>query len=342
LVVSELHLYRFRNLQQHTFVFSPGKNLIHGVNGAGKTSVLEAIYLCAFAKSFLNARRDELATFGNTSFQVLARIQTRDVSNTIRAEYSQRMAVWLNDKKTTLAELSSVLYPIFFSSQDYWSYIDSTMHLRRLVDRFIFGVRSLYIHYILRYNLSLRNKAFLLKNHASAKELGSWNKVMAETGYTIYQERKRFVRSINETLAAIFPDPPELRFTSILDHPEHDSVDGFFACLQRMADREKLSRRCLVGVHKDEYALYFQNKNVRVFSSGEKKRLLMMLFLAYVNHYHQDKKEYPVFLIDDYDAAIDDQNVQRLLDYYPEIQVIATSVRPNPRFDQAIALTKEN
>jgi recombinational DNA repair ATPase RecF len=54
------------------------------------------------------------------------------------------------------------------------------------------------------------------------------------------------------------------------------------------------------------------------------------------------RAEYPVFLLDDFDTAIDAKNIDFLMKNYPEMQVIATSVAKNQDFDRLIELIKEN
>ncbi len=50
--VTRLILRNFRNYEEAEVPLSKGLNLIHGKNGAGKTSLLEALYLLSTGRSF--------------------------------------------------------------------------------------------------------------------------------------------------------------------------------------------------------------------------------------------------------------------------------------------------
>jgi recombinational DNA repair ATPase RecF len=67
-----------------------------------------------------------------------------------------------------------------------------------------------------------------------------------------------------------------------------------------------------------------------------------MLYIAFIELFKRQKNEYPVFLVDDFDTAIDVENIDFLIKNYPELQVIATSVNKNNGFNRLIELRKEN
>jgi recombinational DNA repair ATPase RecF len=83
-------------------------------------------------------------------------------------------------------------------------------------------------------------------------------------------------------------------------------------------------------------------RKLALFSSGEKKKYLLMLYMAYVEMFRQARGEYPVLLIDDFDAAMDERNLDFLMGHFPAMQLIATSVAENKRFASRLELAKEN
>jgi recombinational DNA repair ATPase RecF len=83
-------------------------------------------------------------------------------------------------------------------------------------------------------------------------------------------------------------------------------------------------------------------KKLQLFSSGEKKKYLMMVFASFIELFRQARNDYPVFLIDDYDAAMDEKNLDFLMAHFSKIQIIATSVAKNEKFGHLFELKKEN
>ena len=66
-----------------------------------------------------------------------------------------------------------------------------------------------------------------------------------------------------------------------------------------------------------------------------------MIYIAFIELFKKLKKDYPVFLLDDFDTAIDSRNIEILTGYYPKMQIIATSVNRYDSFNRLIELHKE-
>lgn len=132
-----------------------------------------------------------------------------------------------------------------------------------------------------------------------------------------------------------------MNYAPALLAPAPVSAASMFAELERMGRSEVRSRRSLIGPQRDRFEVTVAGKKLQLFSSGEKKKFLMMLYMAFIELFRRARGEYPVFLIDDYDAAMDERNLEYVLDHFPAMQVIATSVARNGRFASLLELKKE-
>jgi len=56
MIVKNLKLHNFRNLENTDLTFSSNNNFIYGKNGSGKSNLIESIYLFFKGKSFRKAR----------------------------------------------------------------------------------------------------------------------------------------------------------------------------------------------------------------------------------------------------------------------------------------------
>src|SRR3546814_19738452 len=70
--LSRLEIRRLRRLAEVALLPGPGLNLLVGDNGAGKTSVLEAIHLLAYGRSFRCRVRDGLVASHAQALEVYA------------------------------------------------------------------------------------------------------------------------------------------------------------------------------------------------------------------------------------------------------------------------------
>jgi DNA replication and repair protein RecF len=345
LVVKNLEANGFRNLINFSVSFQEGKNLIFGGNGSGKTSVIEAIFLLGFGKSFLPVGRKEMVNFNAPGFFLSAELLNKSGENRLSARQEKNFCLCLNGEKSPLAQVSQYLYPLFFSHFNYNLAIDYATHFRRMIDRFIFGLSSLYLHDILRYNTTLRQKNCLLKNLGKTtnnSELNSWNQLLAEAGNRVIKRRMGFIDQLNRAGEDQFGPGLTIGYFPSLPGAGASSASGILEELERFKGAEIRAGRALVGPQRDRFVVTVSSRNLQLFSSGEKKKYLLMIHMAFIELFRQTRNEPPVFLIDDYDAALDEENLEFLLEHFPAMQVIATSVARNEKFGHWLELKKEN
>ena len=73
--LSRVSVTGVRNLHPVTFSPSPRINILHGENGSGKTSVLEAIHLLGLARSFRSARLLPVIQYEQPSCTVFGQVE---------------------------------------------------------------------------------------------------------------------------------------------------------------------------------------------------------------------------------------------------------------------------
>jgi len=342
LIIQDLKLKDFRNLKNYEITFCKSTNLIYGLNGAGKTSLLEAIFLLAFGKSFLNRKKSDLVNQDADEFILRLTCAHPHGFILVSACYHNHFSLFLNEKKTNIFEINQYLYPVFFSSSDYNLYIENIPYARKMIDRFIFGVYPLYIRYILGYNRALKQKNFLLKRKQDITELRSWNKIMSELAEKILEIKMKFIEKLNMEITGKFDRGLTVHWRPSLKVEQGISRDSFFQQMESVRESELKAQRSLLGPHLDGFDILLDSKPLKFYSSGEKKIHLLMIYISFIELFKRLKQEYPVFLLDDFDTAIDADNIDFLMKNYPEMQVIATSVSTNHDFHRLIQLKKEN
>ena len=75
MIIVSLELKNFRNYEDLSLVLSPGINLFYGDNAQGKTNILEAIYICATARSPRSGKDREMIRFGEEDAHIKLLIQ---------------------------------------------------------------------------------------------------------------------------------------------------------------------------------------------------------------------------------------------------------------------------
>jgi DNA replication and repair protein RecF len=339
LIIQKLELKGFRNLIDVSVSFSPQKSLIFGLNGAGKTSILEAMFTLGFGKSFLGTKKSDQVNFDMNFFLLRMEVLNRDILTELSASFKKNsFHLYLNEKNVTVLELSEYFYPIFFSSSDYNRTIDSITEMRKMVNRFIFGVQSLYIHYILSYNKILKQKNVLLKTTKNVQELSSWNYAISEMSSKIIQARVQFIDQLNQEIENIFGRELRIHYKPSFDTKQGITDDILFQKLERIRHLEIKYQKSMIGPHLDGFEFNLKSKNLKFYSSGERKIHLLMIYIAFIEFFRRLKSQPPVFLIDDFDTTFDNKNLEFLLENCPDIQLIASSVHEFKGFDHLIEL----
>ncbi|MEN8221635.1 MAG: AAA family ATPase [Acidobacteriota bacterium] len=340
--IDNIEISGFRNLKSKKVIsFKNNKNIIFGPNGSGKTSVLEAIYILGFGRSFLNVKKNDMLNSGSNEFFISSSVIRSDLKINISASFNRKFSLFLDGEKTGIAGVGKNLFPLFFSSSDYVSLISSRSGLRKLFDKFVFGTDLLYSNELIEYKKIIRNKSSLLKQNPDIAHLKGWNKLLADRILSITKKRVGFVQEINERLKTRNSGNLEIKYIESapeFENSEDYDLDLVMSVLNNIMEKEVLFKTPLVGTHLDKYEIFLNKRPLKLFSSGEKKINLLFIYLAYIDMFFSSRGEYPVFLVDDYDIAMDEKNTELLISNYPEMQIIATSVRNNKNFETIIKL----
>jgi len=334
-LLAHLSLLNFRNLEPLKWGPGPGSHLLLGGNGAGKTSVLEAVYVLATTRSFRAARLEDCVRHGSDGFQLEGEVDT-DHRSTLEMRWIEGKRIrLLNGRTAPLAEHLAEL-PIVA-----WTFVEAEVLAgaprarRRFLDRGVVGIRPPALDLLNRYGEALRQKRDLLLQGGSGMQgLEVWNEVLAATAAEVIRLRHAYVESmrgvLGEVLAASGLDLPPIEIRYRPSPPVGlDGVESIAAALARAADRERHRRVPLLGPQRDELEILWGGHDLRrVASAGERKALSLLLVAAHGRVLEAAGRR-PLYLLDDADAELAPATHAAVWSVFrPAAQVIATSNRP--------------
>ena len=171
--INSIILENFRNYKNLELDFDDSRNIIVGENAQGKTNLIEAIYLTAFARSFRTSNSADLIRFGESSARVSTYINSEDIDKNINIVIrSDGKKMIKKDgkliRKTT--ELLNNVVVIIFSPDDLRIIKDSPDRRRTFINRELSQMRPMYYDALRRYNEALREKNALLKGYFNVKK----------------------------------------------------------------------------------------------------------------------------------------------------------------------------
>jgi len=329
MLLAAIEATNFRNLSGR-IEWGPRLNIIYGNNGQGKTNWLEAIYLLARTKSFRTQRLQEAIRFGEELAVVRGKVTTgseleRDLQVSL---HENSKTIFVNTKRETLARYLTQLQVFSFTAADLEVVRGMPEARRRFLDRGISSLRPAYLKTIADYNKVLKQKNRVLQL-ANENELGPdkvedllapWNEQLVRLGVVIHEAREEYVAGLNSTLERQLFERREVttRYVSSLEN-KGDLSDYESLLRSRIAFRmaaEVAAGHSLVGPHKDDLEIQLDGREIRIYgSSGQQRSALLLLDLAAISLYNSGSNDYPVFLIDDVDAELDERRIRHLLEY---------------------------
>ena len=329
MILESLEVNSFRNLSGK-ISWGPGLNIIYGNNGQGKTNWLEAIHTLSRTKSFRTQRLQESIRFGEQTASIEGAVSTgEDLHRDLRISLRENTkSIWVNGKREQLARYLGLLQ-VFAFTADQLEVVRGMPEARRhFIDRGVASLRPAYVQTVSDYNKVIKQKNRILQD-ASERELplketenliGPWNEQLSGLGTEIHQARVDYTERLSSALEQTLFGPAELQIRYVSSLESKGDLDDYEALLrQRLELRltaEISAGRALVGPHRDDLGIHLAGREMRTYgSSGQQRSALLLLDLAAISVYNSSHNDYPVFLVDDVDAELDEKRIKRLLEY---------------------------
>ncbi len=332
--IEELRLDNYRNFKDLRLEFDKGINMVLGKNAAGKTNILECVYLLSRGRSFRTSRLNEIINYDEDSF--FAYIKA--VRNS--GEFSIRYGLDREGKKQARingmdiaknSELLGNLYTILFIPEDMYIVKGNPEQRRNFIDEVLLQIRPNYRYDLMRYYRTLKQRNNLLKNIAKKPSLRytlySWDEQLTGYGLKIAGMRSRFVNILSKTAADIHKN---LSGGEMLDIKYivnfGNNKDDYAELMKAAADRDIAYGLTTIGPHRDDIRILLDGKEARSYSSqGQQKTIALGLKLSEIQIVKNEIGESPIFLLDDVFSELDDDRKGFVIDNIKGMQSLITA-----------------
>ena len=324
MILEQLSLLNYKNIEQAQLTLSPNVNCLIGANGQGKTNVLDAIYFLSFGKS-ATALTDGACVRHDAEFMMLqgkyrsALMEEEEISCGIKRGQRKRMR--RNEKEyKRLSEHLGVIPLVMLSPADEQLVSGGSEERRRFMDIVLSQVSPNYLAALIRYNKSLQQRNAMLKqdDEPDAQLFEVLEEMMSMDAAVIYQERQAFVRDfvpIFQVMYARFCNAASEEVDILYD--THASRGDLLPILVRDRAKERIVGYTLHGPHKDNLELLMNGHNVRrEASQGQTKTFFIAMKLAqflYLKSVGEHRT--PILLLDDIFDKLDAGRVACIVDY---------------------------
>ncbi|MBR6065407.1 MAG: DNA replication/repair protein RecF [Paludibacteraceae bacterium] len=353
MILTSLNILNYRNIREASLEFAPKLNCFVGLNGQGKTNVLDAIYLLSFAKSAFTSQDSLNITHGEEMAMVQGNYKISNDQSQMSNGDSLTISCGLRkgvkkqfrrDKKDypRLIDHIGLIPLVMISPSDQQLIDEGSDERRRFMDVVISQLDRKYLDCLTTYNALLKQRNALLKQYGDAPnppddllEVLEWQ--MIEPAEYIFAKRTAFFEAFEPYFAKTYAqisgsaEIPQLRYISQLQ--DRDLREAYV----RTRQRDLILGWTSQGVHKDDLEMRLGDYPLKqVGSQGQQRtfvlamKLAQALYLSYsepasgltaeggptASAVLQAKpvKSKPILLLDDIFDRLDSERVERIVE----------------------------
>ena len=328
-MISSLTLTDFRSYAGASLTLSGRPLVLFGVNGAGKTNVLEALSLFTPGKGLRGAtaaeigRREPGERVGR-AWAVALTLETAQgearLGTGVQAAGAARRVVRIDGETAQPGRLLDFLRPVWATPEQDRLFSDARAARLKFFDRLVFAADPDHAATVAAYEKALRERLRLLTEGAEGRAadplwLDALELRLAETGARAAIARAGALTALQAAIDAR-TDRPFPQADLGLDGEaerlagegaqEADLIGLIGEGLSRSRGRDAASGRTLYGPHRSDLTALHREKNrpAAEGSSGEQKALALNLILAQATRL-KDQAAAPVLLLDEAPAHLD-------------------------------------
>jgi DNA replication and repair protein RecF len=367
LLLKRLRLRHFRTYDSLDLHLLPGVTLLHGPNAAGKTNLLEAIFVLATTKSFRTRTDRELISWDGheeESPQRYARLEVDAEANggPVRVEMAVveqpargpgeitiRKQFRLNGTPKRAGDVVGEIKAVLFTPDDCALVTGSPSFRRRYMDLMLCQIDHRYLRLLQEYQRVLAQRNSLLARLRGRPEpatlLEFWDDKLVAFGVEIMTTRKSMLRVLNDFAREAHSDlsglGDELRIVyrpSLEDAgetPDADIPDLFRQRLAHLQTKEIYQGMTLCGPHRDDLQFLVGDMDAQYFGSrGQQRTIAIALRLSELRYMTNRTGEQPILLLDEAMAELDDDRrrlILRLMETHPQVLVTTSNIATFPQ-----------
>ena len=330
--LSNLTLENFRSYPKQTLDFDSETNLILGINGSGKTNILEAIYFLSSGKSFRASSSFQLINW-NQNYAIVkgdlntTKTEVQLIKNPTTGSLSRKF--YIDQVIKTRSHYLGTLKVVVFEPEDIRLVTGSPSRRRDYLDNIFSTVEWRYSSALSQFYRALKHRNELLdlirNNQAQRSELFYWDQSLIKNGNIIHDYRQKFINSANSFFKN--HSNSEINTLSLNYSPSFITQ----AKLESQLSAEITQGHTLSGIHRDDFS--FSNSifstadpNLEFWGSrGQQRLAVLALRLAQINYLETEYHDKPILLLDDIFSELDINHRQLVGSICQKYQTIFTS-----------------
>ena len=324
--VTRLALGNFRCHRSLRLVLGPESVVLVGVNGSGKTSVLEALSLLTPGRGLRRARLTEMLRRGGeaaSAWSVGARLRTPSGPTDVVTGFTAEGAVGRDRRQVSIdgraargrAALARAVSVIWLTPEMDRLFAGGPSGRRRFLDRLVWGVDPAHASRVSAYERAMQQRSALLRQEqADPAWLGALEETMATHGIAVAAARRQTTAQLTDLARAASDGFPAASIGTrgsledwLDEGPALAAEELMRAALAGSRRIDAATGGAAFGPHLSDMVVVHgeSGRPAPECSAGEQKMLLIAIVLAGARLQKRERGTSPLMLLDDVVAHLD-------------------------------------
>tara|TARA_B100000131_G_scaffold124607_1_gene121746 strand:- start:10867 stop:11886 length:1020 start_codon:yes stop_codon:yes gene_type:complete len=313
--ISEVSISNIRATKNTNIKFLKGINLLYGKNGAGKTTILETLFLLLYGKSFKTSQtKDFIGSFEKNSGAALK----TSLENRIKIEFFDQKKRITNDgfKIKKLSDHISFLPCLVFSPDETTIEGKNNSQKQTNINKVLSIINKEYLENFKKYNIALKQRNAALK---TGKNFNLWDENIISLSKKIWNKKQQHIKNINQEMEKVNKNHNTQIKTNVEIKGPKTNTEEIKEDLKKSKEKDMLNKRTNVGPQTDKIKYTINDKSVKTKASqGEKNLFFSVLKKAESIIVEKETKKDPIILLDDIFSKLDSKNTNLVLSLFKE------------------------
>jgi DNA replication and repair protein RecF len=335
--LEKIILTNFKNYATQTVALSPKLNCFVGLNGMGKTNLLDAVYYMCMTKSyFLNLDSDVILRGSD-----FLRLE----GHFVKKNRHEKIVAKVQLRKKKIVERNDVVYDalsdhigflpvVMFAPDDTLLAKEGSEERRRFMDLCLSQIDNQYLTHLIFYNKILEQRNAYLKSlektgsnkqntggdiqSFDVKLIEVYDTQIAPSAQYIFEKRQDFVNNFSPIFNDIYGKISGEKEVVSIVYESPLLTDSLKDILSKNREKDRILQRTSSGIHRDDLTFSMSDKSLKKFGSqGQLKSFVLSLKLAQHEilrgSLDNENQDLPILLLDDIFDKLDETRIENLL-----------------------------
>ena len=339
--VNQLSITQVRNLQSPSLNFSPRLNIIYGPNAAGKSSILESLYILGNGRSFRTSKHSKVINEDRQDFTLFSKIESSNIEHKLGFHRKRNGDTTIKLNSEPIKRLSTLakLCPVqILSPEQYDLLVKGPSARRKQLDWGVFHVEHSVLSIWQKCHKILMQRNQLLKQRADYKAVSVWDNQLVGLSEQVTQLRQAYCDKITplfNQLCQKFLGHSDITINLYPGWSDKHNI-GLESLYRQQFDKDIKLGFTQSSIQKADLKFLIDGHKLAgdYLSRGQQKLVITAFKLSQLKVMQEFGQQSPLFLLDDIGAELDKQHQLQLLDLLAsqpsEQQIFITSVHLEP------------